>query len=173
MLNIANLHVAYGQSEVLHGLSFKVEPGEVVAIMGRNGMGKTTLMKSLMGIAPSKTGSISVGGADITKLKSFERVAKGIAYVPQGRMIFLDDDSRGKHRDGPDCFRRAARPRRSLRDVPCVARDEESAAGAIYQADSNSSWRSRGLWPQSPKCCSSMNRRRASNRRSYATWAGH
>lgn len=88
MLNIANLHVAYGQSEVLHGLSFKVEPGEIVAIMGRNGMGKTTLMKSLMGIAPSKTGSISVGGADITKLKSFERVAKGIAYVPQGRMIF-------------------------------------------------------------------------------------
>ncbi|MEJ0095360.1 MAG: urea ABC transporter ATP-binding subunit UrtE [Methylocella sp.] len=88
MLNIVNLHVAYGQSEVLHGLSFNVQPGEIVAIMGRNGMGKTTLMKSLMGIAPSKTGSISVGGVDITKLKSFERVAKGIAYVPQGRMIF-------------------------------------------------------------------------------------
>jgi urea transport system ATP-binding protein len=88
MLNIADLHVAYGQSEVLHGLSFDVAPGEIVAIMGRNGMGKTTLMKSLMGIAPSKTGSIRVDGADITKLKSFERVAKGVAYVPQGRMIF-------------------------------------------------------------------------------------
>ena len=56
-----NLHVAYGQSEVLHGLNFSVAPGEIVAIMGRNGMGKTTLMKSLMGIVPAKSGSIDDG----------------------------------------------------------------------------------------------------------------
>jgi urea transport system ATP-binding protein len=88
MLNVSGLHVSYGQSEVLHGLDFKVAPNEIVAIMGRNGMGKTTLMKSLMGIVPTKSGSVTVGSTDITRLKSYERVANGVAYVPQGRMIF-------------------------------------------------------------------------------------
>jgi len=88
MLNVAQYHVAYGQSEVLHGLDFTVAPGEIIAIMGRNGMGKTTLMKSLMGIVPTRTGAAAVDGIDITTLKSYERVARGIAYVPQGRMIF-------------------------------------------------------------------------------------
>jgi urea transport system ATP-binding protein len=88
MLAVHDLHVAYGQSEVLHGLSFTVKPAEIVAIMGRNGMGKTTLMKSLMGIVPSRGGSIAVGDTNVTGLKSFERVRAGVGYVPQGRMIF-------------------------------------------------------------------------------------
>ncbi|WP_322515834.1 urea ABC transporter ATP-binding subunit UrtE [Rhodopseudomonas palustris] len=88
MLAINDLHVAYGQSEVLHGLNIDVAPNEIVAIMGRNGMGKTTLMKSLMGIIPQRSGSISMEGAELGGLKSYERVAKGLAYVPQGRMIF-------------------------------------------------------------------------------------
>ena len=88
MLNVSDLHVAYGQSEVLHGLSFDVKPNEIVAIMGRNGMGKTTLMKSLMGIVPTASGTVKVGETDITHLKSYQRVADGIAYVPQGRMVF-------------------------------------------------------------------------------------
>src|ERR1700757_4358580 len=88
MLAISDLHVAYGQSEVLHGLIVSVAPNEIVAIMGRNGMGKTTLMKSLMGILPAKSGSVSMEGAELSALPSYERVAKGLAYVPQGRMIF-------------------------------------------------------------------------------------
>ena len=88
MLTIQDLRAAYGASEVLHGIDLKVEPGEIVAIMGRNGMGKTTLMKTLMGIVPEKSGSINVGDAALTGLKSHQRVARGIAYVPQGRMIF-------------------------------------------------------------------------------------
>ncbi len=88
MLTVSDLHVAYGQSEVLHGLSFAVRPAEIVAIMGRNGMGKTTLMKSLIGIAPSRRGSIAVDGAELAGLKSHQRVARGVAYVPQGRMVF-------------------------------------------------------------------------------------
>ena len=88
MLAIHDLHVAYGQSEVLHGLNISVASGEIVAIMGRNGMGKTTLMKSLMGIMPKKSGSITMDGVDVSTMKSYERVAKGLAYVPQGRMIF-------------------------------------------------------------------------------------
>jgi urea transport system ATP-binding protein len=87
-LAIEDLHAAYGQSEVLHGLTFSVAPGEIVAVMGRNGMGKTTLMKTLMGLVPVRAGSIRVEGADVAGLRSHARVAKGLAYVPQGRMIF-------------------------------------------------------------------------------------
>src|SRR5215831_18244399 len=88
MLAISDLHVAYGQSEVLHGLNVAIAPNEIVAIMGRNGMGKTTLMKSLMGILPAKSGSVAMDGTELSGLKSYERVAMGLAYVPQGRMIF-------------------------------------------------------------------------------------
>ncbi|GLK56257.1 urea transport system ATP-binding protein [Methylopila capsulata] len=88
MLDVESLRVAYGQSEVLHGMNFKVAPNEIVAIMGRNGMGKTTLMKAMMGILPTTAGSIRLGGEDINGLKSHQRVKKGVAYVPQGRMVF-------------------------------------------------------------------------------------
>lgn len=87
-LQVKSVYTAYGQSEALHGISFEAMPNETVAIMGRNGMGKTTLFKSLMGILPLKSGQVLVAGQDISKDESFKRVAKGIAYVPQGRMIF-------------------------------------------------------------------------------------
>lgn len=88
MLSVQNLRAAYGQSEVLHGLDLEVKPAEIVAIMGRNGMGKTTLMKTLMGIVPEKDGAASVGGISVYGMKPHQRVSAGIAYVPQGRMIF-------------------------------------------------------------------------------------
>ncbi|WP_137130078.1 urea ABC transporter ATP-binding subunit UrtE [Rhizobium sp. FY34] len=88
MLSVEKLRVSYGQSEVIHGLSFDVKPAEIVAIMGRNGMGKTTLMKSLIGVIPTTEGMIRIGDQAVSGLESFERVGKGLAYVPQGRMIF-------------------------------------------------------------------------------------
>ena len=88
MFEIADLQVSYGQSQVIHGLSFKAEKNETLAIMGRNGMGKTTLFKSLMGILPSKSAKAMVDGEDFSGNESYQRVAKGLAYVPQGRMIF-------------------------------------------------------------------------------------
>jgi len=88
MLTVSNLKVAYGQSEVIHGLDFEVPKNETLAIMGRNGMGKTTLFKSLIGVLPSTNGSIKVDGVDVTNAESYKRVESGIAYVPQGRMIF-------------------------------------------------------------------------------------
>ena len=88
MLKVTDLFVAYGQSEALHGISFNGNKNETVAIMGRNGMGKTTLFKSLMGVLPVKSGSIEVAGSEVSQEESYRRVAKGIAYVPQGRMIF-------------------------------------------------------------------------------------
>jgi urea transport system ATP-binding protein len=88
MLEVNNLKVCYGQSEVIHGLNFKVPQNETLAIMGRNGMGKTTLFKSLIGILPLSEGKISVDNIDVSKKESYQRVESGIAYVPQGRMIF-------------------------------------------------------------------------------------
>ncbi|MCM5571879.1 urea ABC transporter ATP-binding subunit UrtE [Burkholderiaceae bacterium FT117] len=88
MLEVKDLFVAYGQSQALHGISFDAKQNETIAIMGRNGMGKTTLFKSLMGVLPLKSGQISVAGQDVSSDESYRRVAKGIAYVPQGRMIF-------------------------------------------------------------------------------------
>jgi urea transport system ATP-binding protein len=88
MLAISNLEVGYGQSKVIHDLNFSVGGQEILAIMGRNGMGKTTLLKSLIGILPSKSGSIKLGDQEIAALPAHERVRSGIAYVPQGRMIF-------------------------------------------------------------------------------------
>lgn len=88
MLNVTDVHAGYGQSEALHGISFSASVSETVAIMGRNGMGKTTLFKSLIGMLPINSGTIEVDGQDVSRDESFRRVAKGIAYVPQGRMIF-------------------------------------------------------------------------------------
>lgn len=88
MFRVNNLNVYYGESHVIRDASFAVAEGETLAIMGRNGMGKTTLLKALIGILPVRGGSIALKGQDITRKKSYERVAAGIGYVPQGRMIF-------------------------------------------------------------------------------------
>ncbi|MDF3012710.1 MAG: urea transporter ATP-binding subunit UrtE [Cellvibrio sp.] len=88
MLSVSNYRVSYGQSEVIHGLNFEVKPREIVAVMGRNGMGKTTLMKSLMGVIPSSGGSVKLDGKEVSQMKSYQRVAGGFGFVPQGRMIF-------------------------------------------------------------------------------------
>jgi urea transport system ATP-binding protein len=88
MFEVRNLSSAYGQSEVLHGIDLSVAQGEIVALVGRNGMGKSTLMKSLIGVMPARSGQIVVDGADVTSLAPHQRVARGLAYVPQGRQIF-------------------------------------------------------------------------------------
>ncbi|MGF6761642.1 urea transport system ATP-binding protein [Paraburkholderia sp. GAS33] len=88
MLAIQNLNVFYGESHILHDLSFELTAGETIAVMGRNGMGKTTLLKSLIGMIPSRSGEINLGGRNLAGTKSYERVAAGFGYVPQGRMIF-------------------------------------------------------------------------------------
>jgi len=87
-LVVQGLRAGYGQSEVLHGLDFKVGAAEIVVVVGRNGMGKSTLMRTLIGMIPTKSGTITLDGHDITALKSHQRVARGLAFVPQGRMVF-------------------------------------------------------------------------------------
>ena len=88
MLKAEGINQYYGGSHILRNLGFEAKLGEVTVVLGRNGVGKTTLLKSLMGVVPVKTGQITLDGKDITKLTPFERVRLGMGYVPQGREIF-------------------------------------------------------------------------------------
>ncbi|WP_455817543.1 urea ABC transporter ATP-binding subunit UrtE [Pseudomonas cerasi] len=88
MLQVSELHQYYGGSHILRGLSFETKPGEITCLLGRNGVGKTTLLKCLMGLIPAKSGSINWQGQAINNRKPHQRVQAGIAYVPQGREIF-------------------------------------------------------------------------------------
>lgn len=88
MLKVDGINQYYGGSHILRGLGFEAKLGEVTVVLGRNGVGKTTLLKSLMGVVPVKTGTIQLDGQDITRDSPFERVRKGVGYVPQGREIF-------------------------------------------------------------------------------------
>ena len=80
--------MAYGESQVIHDISLRVAGNESLAIMGRNGMGKTTLLKALIGLLPTRSGHVRLNGHDITGLPSYKRVSQGLAFVPQGRMVF-------------------------------------------------------------------------------------
>lgn len=88
MLKIDTLHQYYGGSHILRGLSFEAKVGEVTCLLGRNGVGKTTLLRCLMGLLPAREGQVHWEGQAITALKPHQRVQAGIAYVPQGREIF-------------------------------------------------------------------------------------
>src|SRR5262245_49516987 len=92
LLTVRELNAWYGESHVLHGVTFDVASGEVVTLLGRNGAGKTTTLKSIMGIVPRREGGITFEGRDIGKLAS-NRIAKlGIAYCPEERGIFASLD---------------------------------------------------------------------------------
>ncbi len=88
LLIVDDIHTYYGESYILQGLSLKVGPSSVASIVGRNGMGKTTAMRSVMGFTPARRGKIWFRGEDITRLTAFEIARKGLALVPQGRRIF-------------------------------------------------------------------------------------
>ena len=88
LLSVSGINQYYGGSHILRNLSLEARLGEVTVVLGRNGVGKTTLLKSLMGVVPIKTGSVVLGGADIARATPYERVRLGVGYVPQGREIF-------------------------------------------------------------------------------------
>jgi len=88
MLDVNAIDLHYGAAQALRGISLKAEPGKVTCVLGRNGVGKTSLLRALMGQHPVSAGSISFENADITRLTTVERARRRIAYVPQGREIF-------------------------------------------------------------------------------------
>jgi branched-chain amino acid transport system ATP-binding protein len=89
VLAVADVHTYYGDSHVLHGVSLGVAPGEVVAILGRNGMGKTTLIRSVVGFTTPRHGRVRFRGEDVTAWAPFRRIEHGMALVPQGRRVFV------------------------------------------------------------------------------------
>src|SRR5712671_4401728 len=88
LLEVDGIETCYGLSQVLFGLSLEVRTGEMVAVMGRNGMGKTTTIRSIMGLTPSRAGTIRFAGQDVRKLPSFRIAQLGMGLVPEGRQIF-------------------------------------------------------------------------------------
>ena len=88
MLEVEEIHTYYGESHVLQGVSLSVARGQVVALLGRNGMGKTTLIRSIIGFTPPRSGRVTFAGAEITRMSSDRIVGMGMALVPQGRRIF-------------------------------------------------------------------------------------
>ncbi|MCU1343956.1 MAG: Urea transporter, ATP-binding protein UrtE, partial [Acidimicrobiia bacterium] len=87
-LEIQNMHVAYGRTEVLFGVSLHVPDGSLVCLMGRNGVGKTTLLNALMGLLPLKSGRVLMDGEDLGSMPPYQRARAGIGYVPQGHQVF-------------------------------------------------------------------------------------
>jgi branched-chain amino acid transport system ATP-binding protein len=88
LLEVADIETCYGQSQVLFGLSLAIQAGEMVSLMGRNGMGKTTTIRSIMGLTPARAGAIRFGGCEVRALPSFRIAQLGIGLVPEGRQIF-------------------------------------------------------------------------------------
>lgn len=88
MLDVSKIDLYYGAAQALRGVSLKAEPGKVTCVLGRNGVGKSSLLRALVGQRPVRSGSITFEGRDITRLSTVERARGGIAYVPQGREIF-------------------------------------------------------------------------------------
>src|SRR2546429_2926678 len=88
MLDVKDINLYYGAAQALRGVSISAEPGKVTCVLGRNGVGKTSLLRAMVGQYPIASGSISFDGADISGLKPYERARRGIGFVPQGREIF-------------------------------------------------------------------------------------
>ncbi|WP_047310073.1 urea ABC transporter ATP-binding subunit UrtE [Rhodopseudomonas palustris] len=88
MLNVDNINLYYGAAQTLRGVSISAEPGKVTCVLGRNGVGKTSLLRALVGQQPIASGAITFDGTDISHLKPYERARRGISLVPQGREIF-------------------------------------------------------------------------------------
>src|SRR3989440_8483619 len=131
MLTVERLDVAYGGSQVLWGVDLQVAQGQVLCLMGRNGVGKTTLLKTVMGLLPARGGRVGVDGTDITRWSTDRRARARIGYVPQGPEIFphltVAENLRGAQQAG----RRADRMDDGLQLVPALRRVPGRKGGVL------------------------------------------
>ena len=118
MLELKDIHTYYGESHVLFGVSLQVKPGEAVALLGRNGVGKSTTIKSIMGLTPPKSGQIVYNGKEIHRIPTRKRVDLGICYVPDNRRIFADLTVRENLEVADGGIRRTSRvPQQGARNI--------------------------------------------------------
>ncbi len=169
MLEINNVHAGYGRIPVLSGINFTVGEHEVVGVLGHNGMGKTTLLKTLIGQVPLTSGSMRFAGTDISAMPSFRRARAGIGYVPQGRAIFPNLSVRENLRMG-FIENGIASEENTLNDVlarfPRLDLDSRAARRrAVRRRAANSGAGALPVRRAQSSCCS-MSRRKASSRRS-------
>src|ERR1043166_3933761 len=158
MLDVQSIDLHYGAAQALRAVSLTAEPGKVTCVLGRNGVGKTSLLDALAGQHPVTRGTVSLDGADITALAPYQRARRGIAYVPQGREIFPLLTVRENLETG---FAPLSREQGAIPD--CVF--------ALFPAASNSNSPSVARSSCGRACCSSTSRPRASSRRSSKTSA--
>ncbi|STV27024.1 Urea ABC transporter [Klebsiella pneumoniae subsp. ozaenae] len=130
MLQVSQLHQYYGGSHILRGVDFSARQGEVTCLLGRNGVGKTTLLKCLMGLIPARSGEVRWQDQNITHRKPHQRVQAGVAYVPQGREIFPRLTVEEKPADGAVALSRPRSAAGAGGDLPAFpsAQDHEAAA---------------------------------------------
>ena len=130
MLKLSNVDAYYGESCILRNLSLEVPEGKIVGLIGRNGVGKSTTLRSIMGLIKTPEGKIQMNGEDLIKLPTYERVKRGIGYVPQGRDIFpqMTVEEKGRFQIISTMF---------FRFFPSSQKEK----AALYLVDSSSSWR--------------------------------
>ncbi|MCY3662522.1 MAG: ATP-binding cassette domain-containing protein [bacterium] len=134
MLTLADVQAGYGSVRVLHSVALEVSAGECTAVLGRNGVGKSTLLRCIAGLLPLQRGSISIDGSDVSSLSAFRRARLGVSHVPQGRGIFGGLTVRENLRVGPAAQRpadAAATTGRLLEDFPTLATMANSKAAGL------------------------------------------
>ncbi|MFC4303365.1 urea ABC transporter ATP-binding subunit UrtE [Cohnella boryungensis] len=131
MLSVQRLEAGYGESVILRDVSLAVEPGQVVCLMGRNGVGKSTLVKSVMGLLKARQGRVIFKGEDVTKRASGDRAKRGIGYVPQGREIFPQLSVYENLRIGMEAHRSSAQ--RRSKEIPAEAIDRFPVLPTFYK----------------------------------------
>ena len=148
LLSVKDLVVQYGQVEALHGVSLEVYPGEVVALIGSNGAGKSTTLRAISGMIPSNSGSVVFDGHEITHLRSDQIVRRGLAHIPEGRQIFGDQSVfdnlllGGVSLARPDARRQADQ---ELRRFPVLFERRRQRAGTLSGGEQQMLAISRGL----------------------------
>ena len=147
MLKVDNISLYYGAAQALRGVSLSAEPGKVTCVLGRNGVGKTSLLRAMVGQYPISGGSIALEGNDITGLKPYERARAGIGFVPQGREIFplLTVEENLRPASDRSSATTATSPTTCSRCFRCSIRCWDGAA-ATSPAGNNNNWRSAGRW---------------------------
>lgn len=133
LLDIASVFAGYGSGDILQGVSLQIAAGEIVAVIGRNGVGKSTLMKTVIGLLPARTGVVSFAGSPITGLRADQRAALGMGYVPQGRDVFPELTVEENLMMGETINRAKASPRYDLvyEYFPILRERRRQAAGTF------------------------------------------